>query len=56
MKKHPGFKAVARRIAAQENIPIKNANAILANSSRHASAEAVRRNRYLKKVSGGYRK
>jgi hypothetical protein len=34
--RHPGFKAVARKIARKEHLPIERANAILAASSRRA--------------------
>lgn len=49
-KKHPGFKAVARKIAAKKGIPVKNASAILASSTRKASASAKAKNPKLKKV------
>ncbi len=39
-KKHPGFAAVQRSIAAKEGIPMKNAGAILANAGRKASPAA----------------
>lgn len=47
---HPGFKAVAESIASKQGIPMKNAGAILANSSRHASAKAKKNNPRLKRV------
>lgn len=47
-----GFKKVAKSIAAKENIPIKEANAILASSSRNASKAAKRKNPALKRVKG----
>lgn len=50
MKKHPGFKAVAKSIARKEHLPLKRANAILTSSSRNASAAAKRKNPRLKKV------
>lgn len=50
--KHPGFKAVARGIAAKEGISNKRAGAILATSSRRASASAKKKNPRLKKVRG----
>jgi hypothetical protein len=34
--RHPGFKAVARKIAKKDHVPIERANAILAASSRRA--------------------
>ena len=56
MKKHPGFKAVEASIAKKEGIPIKNAGAILARSSRGASPAAKKRNPALKKVGGSQAK
>ena len=50
--KHPGFKAVAKKIAAKQGISKKAASAILASSSRNASAKAVKNNPNLKKVKG----
>lgn len=52
-KKHPGFKAVQSKIAAKEGISPKAAGAILASSTRNASAAAKKRNPKLKKVKGG---
>ncbi len=49
-KKHPGFKAVQNKIAAKEGISKEKAGAILAASSRHASAKAKKANPALKKV------
>ena len=46
------FKSVQKKIAAKEGIPMKNAGAILANSSRNASAKAKAKNPKLKKVKG----
>lgn len=51
-RKHPGFRAVAEKIAAREHLPIARARAILAASSRHASAAAKRKNPRLKRVRG----
>ncbi len=51
-KKHPGFKAVQKRIAAKEGIPMERAGAILAASSRGASPAAKRSNPRLKRVKG----
>lgn len=51
-KKHPGFKAVQKDIAKKQGIPMKNAGAILAASSRKASPAAKRANPALKKVKG----
>lgn len=50
MKKHPGFKAVAKQIAKKEGVSVKRASAILASSSRHASEAAKRKNPRLRKV------
>lgn len=49
-KKHPGFSAVASKIAKKEGISKKRAGAILAASSRRASAGAKRKNPRLKRV------
>ncbi len=47
------FKSVAKGMAAKQKIPLKQANAELAASSRNASAAAKRRNPNLRKVPGG---
>ena len=49
-KKHPGFKAVAKGIAKKEGVSPKAAGAILASSTRNASAGAKKANHNLKKV------
>lgn len=49
-KKHPGFKAVQKKIAKKYGM--KRAGAILAASSRKASAKAKRKNPRLKRVKG----
>ncbi len=49
-KKHPGFAAVQNKIAKKEGISKKSAGAILASSSRKASAGAKKANPNLKKV------
>lgn len=49
-KKHLGFKAVQRSIARKQNIPMERAGAILAASSRGASAAAKKKNPRLRKV------
>lgn len=49
-KKHPGFKAVQRKIARRYGK--KAAGGILAHSTRHASAAAKRRNPRLRRVKG----
>ena len=50
MMKHPGFKSVQATIAKKQGIPLKNAGAILAASTRKASAAAKKANPRLKKV------
>jgi len=50
--KHPGFKAVQNKIAKEQNVSKKSAGAILASSSRGASAAAKRKNPRLKRVKG----
>lgn len=49
-KKHPGFQAVQAKIARQQGVSRKAAGAILASSSRNASAKAKRKNPRLKRV------
>jgi hypothetical protein len=49
-KKHPGFKKVQKRLAKKYGT--KQAGAILAASTRKASASAKRKNRRLKRVKG----
>ena len=51
-EKHPGFQAVAGKIAAKEGLSKDRAGAILAASSRGASAAAKKANPNLKKVKG----
>lgn len=46
------FQSVQNKIAAKEGISKKSAGAILAKSSRNASASAKRKNPKLKKVKG----
>lgn len=46
-----GFTNVAGSIAKKEGIPVKNAKAILASSTRKASPAAKAKNPALKKVS-----
>jgi hypothetical protein len=46
------FKKIQGSIARKEGISKKSAGAILANSSRHASPAAKRKNPNLKKVRG----
>ena len=49
-KKHPGFKAVQKKIAASEGLSMDRAGAILASSTRHASPAAKKANPRLKRV------
>jgi acetyl-CoA acetyltransferase len=49
--KHPGFAKAAAGIARKQGISREAAGAILANSSRHASAAAKRKNPRLKRVA-----
>jgi hypothetical protein len=51
-KAHPGFKAEQAKIAAKEGVSEERAGAILASSSRHASAKAKEKNPRLNKVKG----
>lgn len=48
--KHPGFKKVASQIARKEGVGRQAAAAILAASTRRASARAKSRNPRLKRV------
>lgn len=52
-KAHPGFDAVAKKIAKRSGEPIANAKAMLAASTRRDSSAAKRANPRLKKVKGG---
>jgi len=49
---HPGFQAVAQKIAARSGLPVSRAKAILAARTRAASPAAKRRNPRLKRVKG----
>lgn len=51
-KKHPGFKAVQKKISKKQGVSMKAAGAILASSSRNASPAAKKKNPMLKKVKG----
>ena len=51
-KKHPGFKAVQKKIATKQGISMERAGAIVAAGARKASKKAVKANPRLKKVSG----
>jgi len=50
MKVHPGFKAVARKIAAQGGYSMRAASGILASKTRGASKAAKRANPRLNRV------
>lgn len=49
-KTHPGFKAVQNKIARKQGVSKEQAGAILAHSSRNASASAKKHNPNLRKV------
>ena len=51
-KKHPGFKAVQKKIAKQQGVSMNAAGAILASSARKASPAAKKANPRLKRVKG----
>ena len=51
-KAHPGFKAIAKKIAAKQGVSKESAGAILAAGARKASKAAVKANPNLKKVKG----
>ena len=51
-KEHPGFKAVAAKVAAKQGVSKERAGAIVAAGARKASPAAVKANPNLKKVSG----
>lgn len=55
-KKHPGFSRVASQIAKRQGISEERGRAILAASSRRASAKAKRANPRLKRVRGSSKK
>lgn len=50
------FKSVQKNIAKKQGVSMKAAGAILASSSRNASAAAKRKNPKLKKVKGKSKK
>ena len=52
--KHPGFKAVQKKIAQEPGVDMKEAGAILGDASRSASQAAKKKNPRLKKVKGGF--
>ncbi len=49
---HPGFAAVQKSIASKAGVSKERAGAILASSSRHASASAKKKNPRLNRVKG----
>lgn len=49
-KKHPGFKAVSKKIQSKQGVSKKQANAILAASTRKASPKAKKMNPKLRRV------
>lgn len=51
-KKHPGFAAVAQKIADTKGISVDHASSILAAAVRKASPKAVKDNPRLKRISG----
>ena len=51
-KKHPGFKAVQKKISRKSGVSMERAGAILASSTRKASKMAKRKNPRLKRVKG----
>lgn len=51
MQEHPGFKAVASKIAQRQGVNQNQANAILAAKSRDASPEAKKNNPRLNRVA-----
>lgn len=50
--KHPGFKAVQKKIAKKQGVSMERAGAILAAASRGASAKAKKKNPRLRRVKG----
>ena len=50
--KHPGFKAVAAKVAAKEGVSKKSAAAIVASAARKASPKAKAATPRLTKVTG----
>jgi hypothetical protein len=51
-KKHPGFKAVQKKIARKQGVSMERAGAIVAAGARKASPAAKRANPRLKRVKG----
>lgn len=54
--KHPGFKAVQKKIASKQGMSMERAGAILAAGARKASPSAIKKNPRLKKISGVVKK
>jgi len=52
-KAHPGFEAMAVKIAARQGVSMERARGILAAGTRKASSAAKRKNPRLKRVKGG---
>ena len=52
MKKHPGFKAVAAKVAAKQGVSKESAAKIVAAGARKASKAAVKANPRLMRVTG----
>jgi hypothetical protein len=52
MVKHPGFKVVQGKVAAEKGISADRAGAILASAGRNASPAAKKANPALKKIKG----
>lgn len=50
--KHPGFKAVQKKIARKQGVSMDAAGAILASAARNASPSAKKANPRLKRVKG----
>lgn len=50
--KHMGFKAAQKHISQSEGVSMEKAGAMLATSTRKASAKAKRKNPRLKRVKG----
>lgn len=55
-KAHPGFKAVQASIAAKQGVPMEEAGAELAASTRAASPAAKKKNPRLNRVRGKAKK
>lgn len=50
--KHPGFKTIKEKIAAQNHISFERAGAILASAGRNSSAKAHKKNPRLNRIKG----